>query len=123
MYKRQSEHFIGLAGAGASDGLAVGCYEWTASFCLFTLGWLFVPYYLKSVSYTHLDVYKRQIESGGLDMSECRDVPVEKRLPVCCGLVRRNEAGALKVHQCRLERAPSEVLSLIHICLGAPRTF
>ena len=32
-----SEHFIGLAGAGASDGLAVGCYEWTASFCLFTL--------------------------------------------------------------------------------------
>ena len=29
-----SEHFIGLAGSGASTGLAVGCYEWSASFCL-----------------------------------------------------------------------------------------
>ena len=43
-----SEHFIGLAGSGASTGLAVGCYEWSASFCLFLLGWLFVPFYLKS---------------------------------------------------------------------------
>ena len=34
-----SEHFIGLAGSGASTGLAVGCYEWSASFCLFLLGW------------------------------------------------------------------------------------
>ena len=47
-----SEHFIGLAGSGATSGLAVGCYEWSASFCLFILGWLFVPYYLKSKVFT-----------------------------------------------------------------------
>lgn len=47
-----SEHFIGLAGSGASTGLAVGCYEWSASFCLFILGWVFVPHYLKSQVYT-----------------------------------------------------------------------
>lgn len=47
-----SEHFIGLAGSGASTGLAVGCYEWSASFCLLLLGWLFVPYYLKSGVFT-----------------------------------------------------------------------
>lgn len=47
-----SEHFIGLAGSGATQGLAVGCYEWSASFCLIILGWLFVPHYLKSKVYT-----------------------------------------------------------------------
>jgi SSS family solute:Na+ symporter len=47
-----SEHFIGLAGSGASTGLAVGCYEWSASFCLFLLGWLFVPHYLETRVFT-----------------------------------------------------------------------
>jgi SSS family solute:Na+ symporter len=47
-----SEHFIGLAGSGAATGLAVGCYEWSASFCLLLLGWLFVPHYLKSGVFT-----------------------------------------------------------------------
>lgn len=58
-----SEHFIGLAGAGASDGLAVGCYEWAASFCLFLLGWLFVPYYLKSKVYTMPEFLERRFNS------------------------------------------------------------
>jgi SSS family solute:Na+ symporter len=47
-----SEHFIGLAGSGAATGLAVGCYEWSASLCLFILGWLFVPHYLRSGVFT-----------------------------------------------------------------------
>jgi solute:Na+ symporter, SSS family len=47
-----SEHFIGLAGSGAAAGLAVGAYEWVAPFCLFTLAWIFVPYYLKSQVFT-----------------------------------------------------------------------
>jgi solute:Na+ symporter, SSS family len=58
-----SEHFIGLAGSGASDGLAVGCYEWAASFCLFLLGWLFVPYYLKSKVYTMPEFLERRFNS------------------------------------------------------------
>jgi SSS family solute:Na+ symporter len=47
-----SEHFIGLAGAGAAVGLAVGAYEWMAAFCLFALAWLFIPHYLRSKVFT-----------------------------------------------------------------------
>lgn len=59
-----SEHFIGLAGSGASTGLAVGCYEWSASFCLFILGWLFVPHYLKSKVYTMPEFLERRFGSN-----------------------------------------------------------
>lgn len=55
-----SEHFIGLAGSGASTGLAVGCYEWSASFCLFLLGWLFVPHYLQSKVFTMPEFLERR---------------------------------------------------------------
>lgn len=58
-----SEHFIGLAGSGASSGLPVGCYEWSASFCLFLLGWLFVPYYLKSGVFTMPEFLERRYNS------------------------------------------------------------
>lgn len=47
-----SEHFIGLAGSGASRGLAVGHFEWIACFILLILGWVFVPFYLKSGVFT-----------------------------------------------------------------------
>lgn len=42
-----TEHFVGLAGAGASGGIAVGLYEWTASYQLLMLGWIFAPVYLR----------------------------------------------------------------------------
>ncbi|MBN8706267.1 MAG: sodium:solute symporter [Bacteroidetes bacterium] len=47
-----SEHFIGLAGAGASGGLAVGHFEWLASLILLLLAWVFVPFYLSSKVFT-----------------------------------------------------------------------
>ena len=43
-----SEHLIGLAGSGASTGLAVGHFEWLAVFMVLALGWVFVPFYLRS---------------------------------------------------------------------------
>ena len=43
-----SEHLVGLAGTGAASGLAVGHFEWIACFMLLLLGWLFVPFYLRS---------------------------------------------------------------------------
>src|SRR3989442_9580149 len=46
-----SEHLVGLAGTGAGSGLAVGHFEWLACLILLLLGWLFVPYYLKSGVY------------------------------------------------------------------------
>ena len=47
-----SEHLVGLAGTGAASGLAVGHFEWIACFMLLLLGWLFVPFYLRSGVYT-----------------------------------------------------------------------
>lgn len=43
-----SEHFIGLAGAGATRGLAVAPFELIAIFILIILGWVITPIYLKS---------------------------------------------------------------------------
>ena len=43
-----SEHLIGLAGAGATSGLAVAQFEILAGFILLILGWVFVPFYLHS---------------------------------------------------------------------------
>ena len=36
-----TEHFIGLAGSGATSGLAVGHFEWLACLILLILGWAF----------------------------------------------------------------------------------
>ncbi|XP_063056320.1 sodium/glucose cotransporter 4 [Engraulis encrasicolus] len=38
--------FIGLAGSGAAGGMAVGGFEWNASWVLVALGWIFVPVYI-----------------------------------------------------------------------------
>ncbi len=46
------EHLIGLAGAGASSGVAVAQFEILAGLTLLLLGWVFVPFYLRSGIYT-----------------------------------------------------------------------
>ena len=43
-----SEHLVGLAGSGANGGVAVGQFEVLASLILLLLGWVFVPFYLRS---------------------------------------------------------------------------
>lgn len=43
-----SEHLVGLAGTGFGSGVAVGQFEVLASLILLLLGWLFVPFYLRS---------------------------------------------------------------------------
>jgi solute:Na+ symporter, SSS family len=55
-----SEHFIGLAGSGASSGLAVGHFEWLAVFMCITLGWVFVPFYLRTNVYTMPEFLERR---------------------------------------------------------------
>jgi SSS family solute:Na+ symporter len=55
-----SEHLVGLAGTGASSGLAVGHFEWIACFMLLLLGWLFVPFYLRSGVYTMPEFLERR---------------------------------------------------------------
>lgn len=43
-----SEHLIGLAGSGAKGGVAVAQFEILAGIILLLLGWVFVPFYLRS---------------------------------------------------------------------------
>lgn len=46
-----SEHLVGLAGSGATDGVALAHYELHA-WCLLILGWVFIPFYARSQVYT-----------------------------------------------------------------------
>ena len=55
-----TEHFIGLAGSGASSGLAVGHFEWWACLILLVLGWVFVPFYLRSNVFTMPEFLERR---------------------------------------------------------------
>ncbi|MFC1694252.1 sodium:solute symporter [Candidatus Latescibacterota bacterium] len=46
-----SEHLVGLAGSGATDGVAMAHYELHA-WCLLVLGWVMVPFFLRSKVFT-----------------------------------------------------------------------
>ena len=55
-----SEHLVGLAGAGASSGVVLGQFELQASLILLLLGWIFVPFYIKSGVYTMPEFLERR---------------------------------------------------------------
>src|ERR1700733_2641393 len=55
-----TEHFIGLAGSGASSGIAAGNFEWEACLMLLLLGWVFVPFYLRSNVFTMPEFLERR---------------------------------------------------------------
>ena len=54
-----SEHLVGLAGSGATEGVAMAHYELHA-WCLLVLGWLFVPFYMRSKVYTMPEFLERR---------------------------------------------------------------
>lgn len=55
-----SEHLIGLAGDGSTDGVVVAQFEILASLILLLLGWVFVPFYLKSNVFTMPEFLERR---------------------------------------------------------------
>src|SRR5210317_665596 len=55
-----SEHLVGLAGAGASSGLVLGPLELQASLILLLLGWVFVPFYVRSGVFTMPEFLERR---------------------------------------------------------------
>lgn len=55
-----SEHFVGLAGSGYSDGMAVGGFEWMAVYCLMPLIFLFLPFYIQNKIYTVPEFLERR---------------------------------------------------------------
>ena len=54
-----SEHLVGLAGSGCTDGVAMAHYELHA-WCLLVLGWVFVPFYARSKVYTMPEFLERR---------------------------------------------------------------
>jgi SSS family solute:Na+ symporter len=54
-----SEHVVGLAGSGATDGVALAHYELHA-WCLLVLGWVFVPFYMRSKIFTMPEFLERR---------------------------------------------------------------
>ncbi len=58
-----SEHVVGLAGAGATTGVALAHYELHA-WCLLVLGWVFVPFYMRSMVFTMPEFLERRFSSG-----------------------------------------------------------
>ncbi|MEC7755853.1 MAG: sodium:solute symporter [Bacteroidota bacterium] len=58
-----SEHLVGLAGDGATGGVAVAQFEIIAGFMLMLLGWVFVPFYLKSGVFTMPEFLERRYSS------------------------------------------------------------
>ncbi|XP_069119422.1 sodium/glucose cotransporter 4-like [Argopecten irradians] len=55
-----SEHFVGLAGAGASSGIALVLYEWFVIFLILLCGWLFLPVYISAGVYTLPEYIERR---------------------------------------------------------------
>ena len=57
-----SEHLIGLAGAGASSGMAMAHWE-IQGWMLLILGWVFVPFYTRSMVYTMPEFLERRFNT------------------------------------------------------------
>lgn len=54
-----SEHLVGLAGSGATDGVAMAHYELHA-WCLLVLGWVMVPFFIRSKVFTMPEFLERR---------------------------------------------------------------
>jgi SSS family solute:Na+ symporter len=58
-----SEHLVGLAGAGASSGIAMAHWE-MHGWMILVLGWLFVPFYARSGVFTMPEFLERRYNSA-----------------------------------------------------------
>lgn len=58
-----SEHLVGLAGSGATDGVIFAHYELHA-WCLLVLGWVLVPFYMRSMVYTMPEFLERRFSAS-----------------------------------------------------------
>lgn len=58
-----SEHVVGLAGTAASSGLVMGHYE-LHSWIVLLLGWVFIPFYIRSSVFTMPEFLERRFGSS-----------------------------------------------------------
>jgi solute:Na+ symporter, SSS family len=57
-----SEHIVGLAGTAANTGVVMGHYE-LHSWIVLLLGWVFVPFYMRSMVYTMPEFLERRFNA------------------------------------------------------------
>jgi SSS family solute:Na+ symporter len=57
-----SEHLVGLAGSGATDGVALAHYELHA-WCLLVLGWVMLPFYIRSKVFTMPEFLEKRFDA------------------------------------------------------------
>ncbi|MBO7392250.1 MAG: sodium/solute symporter, partial [Verrucomicrobia bacterium] len=58
-----SEHLVGLAGSGATDGVAMAHYELHA-WCVLILGWILIPFFMRSKVFTMPEFLERRFSPG-----------------------------------------------------------
>lgn len=58
-----SEHIVGLAGSGATTGVAMAHYEFHA-WCLLVLAWVFVPFYMRSMVFTMPEFLEKRFSAN-----------------------------------------------------------
>jgi SSS family solute:Na+ symporter len=58
-----SEHLVGLAASGATDGVAMAHYELHA-WCLLVLAWVMVPFYMRSRVFTMPEFLEKRFSPG-----------------------------------------------------------
>ncbi len=59
-----SEHLVGLAGSGARGDMPAAHFELLAALVLMVLGWVFVPFYIKSGVFTMPEFLERRYSSS-----------------------------------------------------------
>src|SRR5919204_5276012 len=65
-----SEHLVGLAGSAATSGVALAHYELHA-WCLLVRGWVFVPFYMRSLVYTMPEFLERRFSPAARFILSC----------------------------------------------------
>lgn len=58
-----SEHLVGLAGSGCTDGVAMAHYELHA-WCLLVLAWVFIPFYTRSLVFTMPEFLEKRFSAN-----------------------------------------------------------
>jgi SSS family solute:Na+ symporter len=58
-----SEHLVGLAGSGATNGVIFAHYELHA-WCLLVLAWILIPFYMRSMVYTMPEFLERRFSAS-----------------------------------------------------------
>ena len=81
-----SEHLVGLAGSGATDGVAMAHYELHA-WCLLILGWVMAPFYIQHVLGYSVIIYGKVALCigvawflGTMISKKCVDIPLQVKM-------------------------------------------